>query len=299
MRIAMSILVRDEADVIESNIRHHAAQGVATFIVTDNASVDGTAAILKSLSSEFDITVINEPSLTIDQDLWVTRMANELQSTNAADWVINNDADEFWLPSEGRSMAEAIQFELNQCQFPAQDVGVIYCQRYNLVPSKEAVESSEYHFTDNVYQVKCDWLDAKNELNLPEESAAILGGGQHVIIRTLPGKVITKLSGLQSIDMGNHDAAHSLKKINATSIEIAHYPIRTFSQFQKKVINYGSSIENNKRFDASISLHLRRWYDSYKKNTLAGEYAAIVLDEKKLKTLEESGILTRASVTIG
>jgi len=77
--VAMSILVRDEVDIIESNIRFHADAGVEHFIVTDNASIDGTRDVLASLKNEFSIEIIDEPSHTIDQDLWVTRMARQLQ----------------------------------------------------------------------------------------------------------------------------------------------------------------------------------------------------------------------------
>jgi len=48
MHLAMSILVRDEANIIEANIRHHAASGVSSFIVTDNGSVDGTRELLET-----------------------------------------------------------------------------------------------------------------------------------------------------------------------------------------------------------------------------------------------------------
>ena len=69
MHLAMSILVRDEVDIIEDNVRHHAAGGISSFIVTDNGSVDGTREVLESLSREIDLTIIDEKSMTIDQDL--------------------------------------------------------------------------------------------------------------------------------------------------------------------------------------------------------------------------------------
>lgn len=43
----MTLLVRDEQDIIRENIEFHLSQGVSFFIVTDNLSADGTAAILK------------------------------------------------------------------------------------------------------------------------------------------------------------------------------------------------------------------------------------------------------------
>ena len=46
-KLIMTLLVRDEQDIIRENIEFHLSQGVSFFIVTDNLSTDGTAAILK------------------------------------------------------------------------------------------------------------------------------------------------------------------------------------------------------------------------------------------------------------
>ncbi len=42
----MTYKLRDEADVIEDNIRYHVAQGITSFLATDNGSTDGTREIL-------------------------------------------------------------------------------------------------------------------------------------------------------------------------------------------------------------------------------------------------------------
>ncbi len=57
MKLVMTLLVRDEQDIIRENIEFHLAQGVNFFVVTDNKSVDATAhyygkeRILKKLKS--------------------------------------------------------------------------------------------------------------------------------------------------------------------------------------------------------------------------------------------------------
>ena len=291
MRLAMSILVRDEADIIEANVRYHAACGVSRFIVTDNGSVDGTREILEKLSKEFTLSVIDEPSMTIDQDLWVTRMAKVLAEENTSDWVINNDADEFWIPQHDELLTDTIERHLKQSPQHGERVGVLCCPRFNIVPSQQVVGRQGYSFRNNRYKVLKDWTDASQMLDLDEDTAALMPDGQHVIIRVLSGKVITRLDGLASVDMGNHGAEHELETVYIDDIEIAHYPIRGFAQFERKVINYGSSMENNDRFGPMISLHLRRWYASYRKGALRQEYDAIVLSDARLSHLVLEGIL--------
>ena len=50
MKLAMTLIVRNEADIIEDNLRYHRAQGVDFFIVLDNGSTDGTVEILERTS---------------------------------------------------------------------------------------------------------------------------------------------------------------------------------------------------------------------------------------------------------
>jgi len=62
MRLVMTLKVRDEADIIEDNLRFHRAMGVDFFVVTDNGSVDGTSEILDRYVSAGLAHVIQEPT---------------------------------------------------------------------------------------------------------------------------------------------------------------------------------------------------------------------------------------------
>ena len=85
MKLVMTLLVRDEADVIEQNLEHHLAQGVDAFIVTDNGSLDDTLPILRRYEQRGLLELIEEPAQTYAQAVWVTRMAERAAAINA-DW---------------------------------------------------------------------------------------------------------------------------------------------------------------------------------------------------------------------
>ena len=97
----MTLLVRDERDIIEEHLSFHLAAGVDEVIVTDHASTDGTEEVLTRYERDGRVRVLREPDGPFRQREWVTRMARLAASEHGADWVINGDADEFWWPRGG------------------------------------------------------------------------------------------------------------------------------------------------------------------------------------------------------
>ncbi|MFM9110985.1 MAG: glycosyltransferase family 2 protein, partial [Prochlorococcaceae cyanobacterium] len=92
MRLILTLLCRDEDDIIEQMLAFHLSRGVDLVIATDNGSRDGTRAILERYRRSGVLLLIDEPSLTHDQAPWVTRMARMAANDCGADWVINADA---------------------------------------------------------------------------------------------------------------------------------------------------------------------------------------------------------------
>ena len=97
----MTLLVRNEADIVRTNIAYHLAQGVDFILATDNLSQDGTPDILGEYERAGVLKLFSERDDTYAQHIWVTRMARLAYAEFGADWVINNDTDEFWCSEHG------------------------------------------------------------------------------------------------------------------------------------------------------------------------------------------------------
>lgn len=101
-RLIMTLLVKNEEELLEKNLLFHKAMGVDAFIVTDNNSADGTYGIIEKYRRKgWVVDVIRETATGYEQKEWVDRMIWRAKTSFGADWVINADADEFWYAPSG------------------------------------------------------------------------------------------------------------------------------------------------------------------------------------------------------
>src|SRR5436309_6788918 len=100
MKLVMTLLVRNEADIVDDHLAFHLASGVDLVVAADNDSTDGTTEILERYARSGNLHRIHlrDPFSQIEV---VTQMARLAATRFEADWVINSDADEFWWPRAG------------------------------------------------------------------------------------------------------------------------------------------------------------------------------------------------------
>jgi hypothetical protein len=107
MKLVMTLLARDEADIVDAQLQYHLNAGVDFVVATDNLSEDGTTEILESYARAGRLHLIREEGEYLRQADWITRMGRLAATEFGADWVIHSDADEFWWP-RGESLKDVL-----------------------------------------------------------------------------------------------------------------------------------------------------------------------------------------------
>jgi hypothetical protein len=105
--LVLTLLVRDEADVVGATIDFHLGAGVDFVIATDHRSVDGSREILERYERDGVLRLVREDGEPFDSRAFRTRMARMAAAEYGADWVIGADADEFFWP-RGGSLPEVL-----------------------------------------------------------------------------------------------------------------------------------------------------------------------------------------------
>jgi glycosyltransferase involved in cell wall biosynthesis len=240
MKLVVTVMVRDEVDIIAAMVEHHVAQGVDLIIATDNGSVDGTTEVLQRYADRGVLELHHDPVQRKQQHSVVTGMARRAHTEHGADWVINADADEFWVPADKRrtlrSALEAIPLSLNAFTVPVT----------NLVGPPATRGSG----VDRLL-----WRDVRTNEQL-----------QAIGIYAQPtSDVVHRGDPAVEVAQGNHFV--SLESAGqpdpALALEVLHLPWRSWLQFEQKVISAGRAYEANPDLRPSKNHHGMADYRRY------------------------------------
>jgi glycosyltransferase involved in cell wall biosynthesis len=249
MKLVMTLLVRDEQDIVAENLDFHLAQGVDEVIVTDNGSEDATLDILSEYEARGVVRVIHEPSDDYSQGKWVTRMARMAASDLGADWVINSDVDEFWWPRTGTlaSTFEALDG----------DVGIVVARRTNFVPQPEG----EGPFWERMT------VRERESLN--------------PVGKPLPPKLAHRAHPEIEVVQGNHRVrgADLGERLDDGTLVILHFPVRSYAQFENKIVKGGQAYARNRELPENVGRTWRRLYEVWQRGELPQHYAESVVSD--------------------
>ena len=237
MKIVMTLLVRNEEDILDAHLSFHRAAGVDLVLAIDNDSDDSTPDILASHARDGFVDVRRETG-DLQQADWVTTLARRAATEFGADWVINGDADEFYWPRGGtlKDVFSAV---------PGRYGGVRGMLR-NFAPRPESDES----FAEQMIVRVCNPGAEDNSPYSPRFKAmhraapdvTVLPGSNRVL-----GRGLDPLPGWYPID-------------------VLHFPIRSLEHFTVKYLRWWALLGT--RFSEAVhEAHsrgaLREFYESY------------------------------------
>lgn len=230
-KLLMTLLTRNEEDILPHFLRFHRAQGVDHFIVTDNLSTDSTIAILRDYEEMGWLTLLEEHSDDYDQEAWVTKMARiAAEPCYSANWIIHSDADEFWVSQSGclRDYFSSVDPKFN----------IVSAKRHNFI----AVRGGPELWYDNMVHRCAISLNYRGKL--------------------LPDKIAHRPCLDVTVAQGNHSVSGIANPlIYHDGIEILHFPVRSLRQVEQKIRFGGAAYARNTRQSADVGLGWRRLYD--------------------------------------
>ena len=251
MKLVMTLLVRDSVELLGKNLEFHLRQGVDFFIITDNRSVDGTGGIIEDYVRAGLAERIWEPEDTYSQARWVTRMARRAAIGHGADWVINNDDDEFW-SGDGGSLKDAL------VRVPAAWAAVEVQRRNH--PPLASVEGAGF-LQAMVYRERRSF----SPMGLP-----------------LPPKVCHRAFADVEVAQGNHSVSRGGERLPAMTtdtITISHFPVRGYAAFERKIALGGAAYARNTELDPADGASWRWLYEVLRRGGLKAWYDRQVLAE--------------------
>ena len=247
----MTLLVRDEADIVDAQLAFHLSAGVDFVVATDNRSEDGTTEVLERYEREGRLHLIREPGDDLRQSEWVTRMARLAATDFGADWVLNADADEFWWP-HGESLKDVFG------AVPA-PYGVVRAAWRNFVPRPDG----HAFFAERMTARLCTPSFHPHPLSTHSKSA-------HRAVADV------------RVGRGNHEAFGTglLPVRGWYPIEILHFPVRSLEHCMRKYVTQFVALERNA--EKGIPGHMAEAYRAYRAGGLEAFYAPLVVDDERL-----------------
>lgn len=205
----MTLLARDEEDILDAQLAFHLAAGVDLVIATDHCSRDGTTDILERYAREGHVHLIREPDEEFRESEYMTRMARLAAVEHKADWVVNSCADEFWWP-RGGDLKEVL------AAIPA---------RYGIV------QAFVRHFPPRPDDAA--FFAERMTVRLGPDAPM---GSMESPFRAYP-KVLHRGADDVIVDRGSHGlSSNSLLALRGWHpIEVLHFPIRSRSQYAHRV----------------------------------------------------------------
>jgi len=241
-KVILTLLAKNEGDIIEETIKFHLNHGFDFIIATDNNSTDNTREILLKYQNLGKLELIDEVEDDFNQVKWVDRMIKIAINKYKADWVVNVDADEFWFSRYGNiklSLPDPKKFN------------VVYLNAVHIAPPSL-------------------------ENNSPQNSLIRPNMKGHLAIKW---KCLHTAKGYKKIGGGNHTVSMKFgynKTASSLDITIYHFWVRSLEHYEKKIVNTFHTLEKgvkNGVINLGFGQHIRDHYKLYQEGKLTKLYS--------------------------
>jgi glycosyltransferase involved in cell wall biosynthesis len=242
MKLCGVTMLRNEADIVESFVRHNLTFLDSLFVV-DHGSSDGTPEILAALAAEgLPLEVDRDPSVGYLQSEIMTRAARHAFARHGADFVFAIDGDEF-LKVPRRELLESVLATLPhglhgamrwQTYVPDFDDAALTSR--NVLAGAKRRLAAERHGLHKV-------IVARSFADMPD---AVIAVGNHVVLPHA-AHVIAEQPVKQA-------------KISADVVALGHLPVRSARQLTNKIVIGWLAHCVARRSNADLAFHWRELY---------------------------------------
>lgn len=273
-KLIMTLMVKDEEEIIEKNIRFHHAMGVDGFIVTSHNSTDNTNPILEKLKKEgLVLEIIKKSTPEYDQKNWVWDMIDIAHKKYHADWIINADADEFYY-SKSLNLKKSIHDGSDG------KANVLWVDSLFLYPDDRDDFLTCPYFITRPFQK----FEAENLGIAQNPDYAMFIGSQNCT------KVIHSAKGNPHPCEGNHICDIKNKVcIQSADINLYHYHVKNYRGYEEKAIRWKVAQSYNKE---KKNQHIKYMIKLYDEGKLREDYEKKYGKEMQ-KFLLENGVVTK------
>lgn len=258
--VALIMMIKDEADILEQNLSWHYHIGIRRFILNDNNSNDDSLQIIMSFRDEkkdAEVLILSDPLIRYMQSEKMTGLFDLARAI----WpdllfIFPVDADEFVVPSKGLEALDTVPSNVDALTL-----------------------SKVVHYIDPDHEEKEDVF-----LRMPCRSE----------ICALPPKVAVRARAGVQISQGNHQVflwgrSAFYASGGRLGLYMREFPVRSREHLHRKIINGGRAIDAAERF-LGRDVGGQHWKDAYKSYVESGSLALDRLYNYWLRKADDADI---------
>jgi len=245
--------------------------------VCDLGSTDQTPDIVEKLCGNFPVSFKRFSATDFaDSEAWQKREVDLLRETGA-DWVILQDADEFWVPKGG---------DLQALPMPP-GVDALSVARFNLVLTVDQPPADEISLSllanSSFYVKKVENFPARLDV---DPAVSWSQGVPMPKLMVRPAQVVSLTMGWHGAELLEGPAR--IASMPADRLFVAHLPFTSYSRFKKKVTSIRETLANQAQYyPAMIGWHWKRWLRLEEEGQLPQEYRRQFIDDETRAVLRD------------